>query len=418
MKKTPLIATTLLISMAGSPAFAQNGPETEPPALDQSQVIAAGAALDRPFADPGNEKAKRFAEQMGISVGEATSQMRRNWALNQFLDRLQKRNPDLFSFVGYENGGLVLGLTDPNADIANLLPPGLTGVKRVKARYSHEGTKRKLDELNEQVRRLGLTSFSVSVNSETGKVELRSASDTEKLLEAVRDGTITPEGEYEVIRDQIVPTNYYGGLAWNVDANVCPINGKCEGTTGFSMIQSTGSARYVSTAGHIHNGRARYNTSLTSGYTSGGTTLNNVVDLGPTYRFDVQYATPNSTSNVPNPYFWDGSQYVLVDGWTYPAMGYTFCKFGRKTKKTCGTHGSNTMTSNTFDGVTYSYLYRVNNSDIGSKFIIEGDSGGPVYYGTLAVGWVHGRDSSYNMYYSAYSDFRYLNTGADIIIAY
>lgn len=42
MTKTPLIATTLLISMAGSPAFAQNGPETEPPALDQSQVIAAG----------------------------------------------------------------------------------------------------------------------------------------------------------------------------------------------------------------------------------------------------------------------------------------------------------------------------------------------------------------------------------------
>ena len=412
--KYALIASFSLLS---STAVLAQAVTLSEPTIDQSRVYAASKATDLDFVDPGNEKAKRFAGATGVSVGEATSQLKRNWALNQFIDRLQKRNPDLFSFVAVRNGVLTIGLTDPQSDTASLIPPGLGQFQKVKARYSKKSTREKIDALKDQVRALGFENVTVGVDGETGKVEFMSKAHADGIEVAIANGKITPNGPVEVIRDDIVLTNLYGGLTWNADEAVCAK--LCGGTTGFSMISTTDSTRYVSTAGHIDNNRARYNTSFTSTYASGGVALTLTRDLSATYRFDVQYATPASPStNIPNPYIWDGTQYVLLDGWTYPTMGSQFCKFGRITKKTCGVHDTNTMLSNTNNGYNYTYLYRVKNNGSGSNFVFEGDSGGPVYYGTWAVGWIHGRDSSYNLYYSAYSDFRNLGTGVDIILYY
>jgi hypothetical protein len=121
------IAGSACLAIAGA-ALAQAG--IEPPNVDPSRVIRAAEATERPFSDPGNAGAKAVAEAEGISVGEATSRLQRQKALNQFINRLQQRNPDLFSFVIDRGGTLEIGLTDPNVDVSDLLPPGLTGIRK------------------------------------------------------------------------------------------------------------------------------------------------------------------------------------------------------------------------------------------------------------------------------------------------
>lgn len=56
-------------------AIAQNPPE--PPTIDESRIVPVSEVTNRPFNDPGNATAKAVAEVEGISVGEATSRLRR-----------------------------------------------------------------------------------------------------------------------------------------------------------------------------------------------------------------------------------------------------------------------------------------------------------------------------------------------------
>jgi len=132
-------------------------------------------------------------------------------------------------------------------------------------------------------------------------------------------------------------------------------------------------------------------------------------------RLDVQYAPPsNATDNFPNPYFWDGYNYLTVTNYTYPAQGIEFCKYGRTTGRDCGVHDTTTMYSNSKWGVTY--LRKILNNGSGIKFNDVGDSGGPVYYGNYALGWIHGRDASYNLFYTPVDDFKRVQTAVDILV--
>ena len=105
----------------------------EPPQLDQSRVTRASEVGHRDFVDPGNQQAARFAKERGISVGQATSQLKRQAALTRFIERLKQRHPDKFSFVRVDGDQIIVGLTDPSADIRSLLPPGLVSATPVKA---------------------------------------------------------------------------------------------------------------------------------------------------------------------------------------------------------------------------------------------------------------------------------------------
>jgi hypothetical protein len=399
------------------PASAQTG--AEPPAIDPARIIRASEATDRPFADPGNAAAKSVAEAEGISVGEATSRLRRQWALNQFIKRLQQRNPDLFSFAALRGGEVAVGLTDPSVDISALLPPGLAQVRKVPAKHSRQGMYRKLDALVAELKRAGLPNVTVGVDPESGRVEFVTKTDAAAVEAAVKRGAITVPDGYKVTEDEIVLTGaLYGGRSYNVDLTTC--SAYCGGTTGFSLISTTGTARYVSTAGHVNNGRARYNTSLTSEYSGGGTTVTHTQDLLSSASIDIQYAAPSSPdSNYPNPYFWDGSVYQTVTGATNPVAGQTYCKFGREAGRDCGVQATPGAYSNSTWGAYYLEIVNKPASQSCSSFIAEGDSGGPVFYGTLAVGWVHGYyKESCNMLYSTYSAFRSVQGAVDVIASY
>lgn len=419
MIRSPMLKLALVSSLLSSPTavlVAQDRPA--PPEIPDERVLRASEAANRPFVDPGNGKAKQYAAQTGTTVGEATAEMRKLWALTKFVERLDARDPDLFSFFAMRNGELVVGLTDPDADIASLLPPGLAGLEKVPARYSDRGSTRQIGQLNGQLRSAGLADVSIGLNQETGRVEFLTKTKATELQAAIASGQIVPGGEYDIIDDEITVTaTLYGSAAWNVDSSC---RRYCNLTTGFSLM-STGSdaTRFVSTAAHAENYSARFNTGADSTYSNGGVSLSGRQELFSN-RLDIEYAVPSSPStNPPGPYIWDGTQYVTISGAIYPIANVIWCKFGRVTGPSCGMHDTLTKYSNSNwgpSGVTY--LYRVLNDGSGTRFIQEGDSGGPVYRGTYAAGWVHGKDSSNNFYYTSYKGLVDTSAPVDLIVAY
>lgn len=398
---------------------AQNAPESaEPPEVPADRVSRLADVQLSPFRDPGNAAAKKLADQAGISVGEATSEMRRTWALNQFILRLRERNPDLFSFVRYEGQDIVIGMTNPNADVGSLLPPGLGNVRFTKTEFSDRASSAELRRITDRLQKLGITNFSVSHDSETGAVEFITKSSRDAIAAALDSGELKINGAYTFIDDEItVSGTLYAGASWNVDTS-CRIY--CNLTTGFSMM-STGSdaTRYVTTAAHAENYRARFNQGTNSTYSSGGNSLSSRQELY-SLNIDVEYAVPSSPStNPPGPYYWDGTAYQQVYGAIYPT-DIIFCKYGRVTGETCGMHHDPAKTfSNSIQGYAIYDLARIdNNASEGTNMIREGDSGGPVYRGTYAAGWIHGRDSSYNVYYSTYKAVRAKSAPIDLIVYY
>lgn len=405
------VAATAIILSANS--FAQSAESVSArPEIDESRVALAHTVRRKDFNDPGNEKAKRFAQERGTSVGEATSQLKRQAALLMFIERLKARHPDKFSYVTVSADTVEVGLTDPSVDLTALLPQGLAKVQKVKAVYSEQGTYARLEELKRELAAAGIEDVSVGVDPKTGKTEFLTKKSRKAVQQAVASGAITSGHEIEVIDDEIVTLGPIdGGKAYNVDTNYC--TEYCGGTTGFTLGDAAG-GRYTSTAGHIDNNRARYNTSLTSTYSTGGDALVKPTEMF-NYKLDIQYAKPTDTTNdYPGPYFWDGSYFEAVENYTYPAEGVVFCKFGRMTKKTCGTHGPTTVYSNANWNVTY--LRRIVNPGTGSNFVIEGDSGGPVFYGNWALGWIHGRNSNYDLYYTPVSDFKSVQQAVDLVV--
>lgn len=92
----------LCCAVAGSVLSAATGaqpPESfvDRPQVDPSRIVGASRVRRGDFSDPGNEKARHFARERGISPDEAASQLRRQAALTRFIERLRERHPDKFS---------------------------------------------------------------------------------------------------------------------------------------------------------------------------------------------------------------------------------------------------------------------------------------------------------------------------------
>ena len=92
--------------------------------------------------------------------------------------------------------------------------------------------------------------------------------------------------------------------------------------------------------------------------------------------------------------FYNGSTVSNVTGAQAWTPGTFICKHGITTGFTCGYVDANLYTD------SYGSFPRVNVNSTYTQQSKEGDSGGPVFSGTLAIGQVHGRDASYNMYFT------------------
>ena len=130
-------------------------PEDAPPEVSNAAPLRDVNERRGPSWEPGNAEAREYARVTGLSLGPATSELRRMNALNRFVERLQERRPELFSFVSMRDGKLVIGLTDPSADLTDILPRGLLDPDFVTAALSAEEAERITQAISTQVAEIG-----------------------------------------------------------------------------------------------------------------------------------------------------------------------------------------------------------------------------------------------------------------------
>lgn len=398
-----------------TPAASQNAAIPPPPELPNNTRLGAGD-LEGKFNDPGNETAKALARAEGISVGEATSRLRQTTNAARFVRRMQEKFPERFAGAVVEivNGNpkiVVYHTGEGPLEGVQIEPSAQSSIEQREAKISKGQIKKIGKDLSDDLAALGITA-DVAVSAPLNKIRIL-ARDPSAVRAAVSEGRIQLPAIATVEQfDGIVTTigNIGGGYAANTTSMGC--------TTGFTITRTSVAERGITTAGHCDNSM-RVSDNYGSTYSSAGqaSTVYRQQWIVPTnldYGIDLQWHTPSSSSNAPIPQFWNGSSWVGVTGGKDDLANEYVCKFGRTTQQTCGRIDAYEYYDSNFKG----YFPRVNRASGGPRLNIEGDSGGPVYQGSLAVGWVHGRDANYNMYYTPLRNLVQNNTGIAVLTIY
>lgn len=372
--RTAILATTLTCAISGV-AFA---------ASERDQARSDNTA----FVDPGNSMAKSYAADFSVSIGEASRRLQQQNRMRSLRERLLAKHPDTFAGLYSTNRGpfkIVARFTnepaDPTADTSELAEDLITEPAARSLQTLHSD----LEAIVAQHSGAGVD-FNIALDEPDNTVVLY-VTDTAALESAKKAGKLKLPGYVRVqqVPSLVVPTAaVYGGRSYlQSDGNYC--------TTGFTMIQVATGTKGASTAGHCNN-TAKYNAnlSLSTNYSSTGGYSVTVRQEWQGNNMDLQWMSVSS-GTYPNQ-FWDGIQYVTVTGTIATSVGDYVCKFGRKSGRTCGTVEQYNVW---VDG--YGYMTKV---VAGSPMNDFGDSGGPVFKGSLAAGWVHGKDGYGNLYYS------------------
>lgn len=399
MRATHTIALISLLSFADA-AVAQNRQPGGIPEGVPAMGKAGGATFDEPFADPGNLQAKALASREGISVGEATRRLRMVHKAGQLARRLERQSPESFSgmevvetstnvrfmarFVGGDKpeNRARLETGRPDAELQGQLDVA-------DASLSRSALVQTGDRLIREVRAAGVDA-DVAVNPFTGLVQFL-AKDAAAMRAAIEGGAVRPPANYRIEQSEgIIPTTtLIAGAAYNAQ-----FGNYAECTTGFAVLQS-GTTRGISTAGHCDiNSPAQYNGAFASHYGDAGGVTITYKQEWITNNLDFQWHTVASPHAV-SPEYWDGASAITVTGAGQSLSGETLCKFGRTTGKTCGKVDPAWHWDVNYTG----YFLRLNTSAPGTFLTLEGDSGGPVFSGSIAKGWIHGRDGTGNAYY-------------------
>jgi len=157
-------------------------------------------------------------------------------------------------------------------------------------------------------------------------------------------------------------------------------------TSGFVMVKTDGTKR-LATAGHCAKEHASYNY-VNWPIDGGATTVNRTTyNYGPNDWGLFDTGTYN-----PRPAFYfetDAKRTVSAQQDSPPAMYSNTCHFGRTTERSCGEFLS------AFADVTYSDGTTLNDISMAYHLSADlGDSGGPVFNGTVAYGLHSGANSS------------------------
>lgn len=342
------------------------------------------------FVDPGNTMARSYADEFGVSLGEATRRLKQQNRMRALRAKLLSKHPNDFAGLYALNRGnfkVVAKFKGSSPDVRGLDPELASDLETQTAERSLAQLQQDLEAIVSQHGSAGID-FNVAIDEPTNGIDLYVTS-ADALNSAVKDGRLKVPSyvRVRVVPSLLKPTaDVQGGRSYlQYGGNYC--------TTGFTLIHATTKVKGGSTAGHcIEDAKYHPNLSLSVNYNSTGGSLVTVrsAEQWIGNNMDLQRFTILS-GTYPNT-FWDGSAYVTVTGTVATSVGDFVCKFGRRTQRTCGT-----VEQYNYWSAGYGYVTKV----VGSGPINdEGDSGGPVFKGSLAAGWVHAKDSVGNLYYT------------------
>lgn len=394
---------SLLFLTSAAPALAQDLPTV--PVLSGTPRLSN---FQEPFSDRNGEAARALAAERRISVEQATQALRRMHAAGLIARTFQLNEPGFAGVVSDDSGITVSvksGTVSPAAALARatgVIDANLASLVKIVP------VARSLDELEAEVSRLQAalgTSEDVegySITRDTNRVFILS-SDVPRTTERVRAQLGQLPDFVSVKQSDPIETTQqaFGGTAMNNSQTTtgCP-------TFGFTVQRTTDARRGMLTVAHAADPTVRYNgysstaLSTCSGGNSmslqdawqggGGQTSSGTVELGR------DFAWYYSSAYTFEPIFYDGANLAVLWGVRYTAGGDYVCKFGRRTRKTCGT-----VTNELVYSSGYGYMSQVRAGSGVTQMNDVGDSGGPVWFSTnTGVGIVHGKQGATYMLYN------------------
>lgn len=379
-----------------------------PVSVDAQRAGEIGTVkFDEPYNDPADITAKELARVEGLSLAEASwrlSLMNEAAALDHRLRAMYPQNYAgalavrkapfhiNFYFVGADPARMREQL--PSLGVSSRL---MSALKVGNAPTSEASARARAHTMLRQLQLRGIEG-SVAWFAPAGMYKLL-VKDTAAAATAVRMGQLDADRNVRIeYFEGITPYQSTAEITGGERYDDSPMNntlGDC--TIGFNV--RTPSAIYgVTTAGHCQN---------SGDWVSVSDSLNRYHDL----RFqrewisngiDIQWHTVLAgPSYLIVPKFWNGTSMVTVTGGQSDYAGMFACKYGNMTHRTCGYVDPYQYTSiDPQTGHVYGDYPRINKNPSYPNMSDPGDSGGPIFSGSLAVGHLHGGDNQENVYYT------------------
>lgn len=378
----------IFVSVGCAAAWMALAAATEPAPDGEIGIIT----FSEPFNDPNSSTASSLAKTEGLSLMEATERLKVMNEASRLSVKLADRFPNSFSGIAASSDSSfkisVFGTASQIADIksASLSFGSVGQLSRVidfkVSQESARQTTARARNLFSQATSLGLDAV-IASNPRTGEYKALVKNQRNALYSILSGAFKAPSGTKIEFFDGITPTAIevvggYGFDAARFDEFSC--------TRGFNVKEKVGTFYGISTAGHCGNSGTDAKTGRSLGFKKQWITNN----------LDSQWMTfSGSEGYLVVPKFYDGLNTVSVTGGQGDYEGLYVCKYGRTTGRTCGSVDRFQYTS-----TTYGDFPRVNSNSTYPQINDIGDSGGPVFVGSLAVGQVHAKDSAGNMYYT------------------
>lgn len=391
---------------------------TSPPKASPAKVSRASdeiviSIMEEAFNDPGDATARELATLENISVKEARHRLDLMNRLGIVAKKLKEADPNNFGGVAVTNqGGFKLTLATLNKSSASLqseltsLDPVLANAPELDlktARRSEKDLRKLAKSMRAELKSTGVN-VDYAIDFVNGDIKLLS-DDPESLRRSLNSNSLSRSvplvNDYDDIKVEKFSGIQVTSLAWAQGAyayNAKISSGNYQNCTGgfpLGNVPYTGK-RYHSSAGHCAN-LANYNILYNTIYEDKGSALNLTFRAEHTIQgVDLQWSSAADANILPVPEIYDADidAVLRITGSQSDYAGLFVCKLGRTTRKTCGY----------VDPYQYSDSYgdfpRVNSNSYYPKLNDSGDSGAPVYTGSLSVGWVHGKDAAGNMYYT------------------
>lgn len=362
-----LLAGLLLPMVAASVSAQESPPAEEEPGPD---------------ADPLPATAEQVAEQTGLSYDEAYAALLRQPRVGEFQSALEEKGPPSFGglMVEYTPDYQIVLLASENKgeevrQASRALP--FDDLDRYVVVKETPYTEEALDRERDRAREVGLDLLTTTnVRVATGEIVLTTATfEDEQTLRARLDLLDPPIQAREVIIFQGVSQkeDSVGGLGTLLPGGTSPC------TTGFTVKRLSDGVEGVATAAHCDNGNRYINH-------HSGVTLERVAgqDGG---SLDVEWhKTPGLDDLKKIKWHEDGSRMYITGRVSRSGMaiGDWVCMYGNASNSfQCGTIVSRTYEPLVGDGQPHNQTFIQITDDVDT---MNGDSGGPWFYGQKAYG--------------------------------
>ncbi len=337
-------------------------------------MMAAKPAVQGPVKDndPIVRDAEVYAADLGIGLQEAMRRLSLQIPAGKLSANLAANETNTFAGLWIQHAPdfrIIVLLTDGNYESIRKYVDGgpLTGLVDVRvAKLSLAELEAVQNAVHQTVAALGIPCNS-RTNVFQNRVELH-ITDPIRLETALASASLGLPDSVKVVTVSELIQEAEDYLLGGKPLTTC--------TSGYSVVNGSG-VRGITTAGHCSNNQTYLEYGLNLPQPAGE------IDLGP---YDIQWHSA-PVGYIPTNMIWDGTQnrpIYSIKVRDDQALNEFVCKYGMTTGYGCGLIVSKSVRPASDHDNTFIQLHNSDNLDLAEP----GDSGGPVFYGSIAYGTI------------------------------